>query len=106
MKLNIEKIKMMVGSLSKRGGYRLGENPSADWVLALVGFFVLAALFVLFTIIKNPAASSPPTPESASASSELISNELMNRVGNYIEERRGQFESLRDNPNSLVDPSQ
>ncbi len=98
-----ENIKNKVAGTMKSGGYRLGERPSLDWLFVLAGFFILTAILLLVTIAYRPSASTVPALEGNAP--ELLPEKQLNRVITYYEEKRVQFESLLNSPDSLPDPS-
>lgn len=86
--------------------YRLGERPSADWRVVVVGFVLCAGLIILFTVssfiwlsAEAPGANTSPTISS------VLSMDQVSRVINYYDGQRAQFNSIVGSPVRLVDPS-
>ena len=86
--------------------YQLGKNPTLDWLIILLLFFVLSIVFVFATISHFSPLTRSSSSEVVSQPTEVIPEAAMQRVFEYYDSRARTLEALTGETSAFVDPSE
>jgi len=90
------------------GGYALGKNPTADWLLVIGTFLLLTVLFVFITFSHYMAFRELAKGEETNVSKDatlILPDGIFKRVLEYYEGRRSALRDALERPVTVVDPS-
>lgn len=94
-------------ALKVKSVFRLGRNPTVDWVIILVSFIVLTLSLVFVTYLHYTGVRAQILEERSSGASvtNILPRGLMDLVVNHFSERKANMERRITAPVSVVDPS-